>query len=105
MLPVTIRFLIAMIAYAINERMARRVDYLQEEVRVLREMLLAKTGRPWITFTDDQRLRLALKGTGATAVTFGGRRVSLSHPRVRARGKGRGGEVTLPTIDFVAQEN
>jgi hypothetical protein len=45
-LPVTIQFLIAMVAYAINERMARRVQCLQEEVRVLREMLVAKTGRP-----------------------------------------------------------
>jgi hypothetical protein len=32
MLPVTLQFLIALIAYAINERMARRVDYLREEV-------------------------------------------------------------------------
>ena len=36
MLPVTLQFIIATIAYAINERMARRVDYLQEEVRVLK---------------------------------------------------------------------
>jgi hypothetical protein len=43
-----------MVAYAINERMARRVEYLQEEVRVLREVLVAKTGGPRITFTDDQ---------------------------------------------------
>ena len=39
MLPVTLQFTIAMIAYAINERMARRVDYLQGEVRVLKEAL------------------------------------------------------------------
>jgi hypothetical protein len=38
-------------------------------------------------------------GTGTTPVCFGGRRVSLPHPRVRARGKGRGGEVTLPSIE------
>ncbi len=66
MLPVTVQFLIAMVAYAINERMARRVEYLEEEVRVLREMLVTKTGRPRITFTDDQRLRLALKGKALT---------------------------------------
>jgi hypothetical protein len=35
-------------------------------VRVLREMLLTKTARPRITFTDDQRLRLALKGKALT---------------------------------------
>ena len=46
--------------------MARRVQYLQEEVRVLREILLAKTGRPRIAFTDDQRRRLALKGKALT---------------------------------------
>jgi hypothetical protein len=37
MLPVALQFIIAMLAYAINERMAGRVDYLQEEVRVLKE--------------------------------------------------------------------
>jgi hypothetical protein len=66
MLPVTIRFLIAMVANAINGRMARWVEYLQEEVRVLREIVLAKTSRPRITFTDDQRLRLATKGKALT---------------------------------------
>jgi hypothetical protein len=43
MLPVTLQFIIATIAYAINERMARRVEYLQEEVRVLKEALTAAT--------------------------------------------------------------
>jgi hypothetical protein len=33
--PLPFQFIIAMVAYAINERMARRVDYLLEEVRVL----------------------------------------------------------------------
>jgi putative transposase len=37
-------------------------------------------------------------GTATTPVAFGGRHVSLSYPRVRARGKGRG-EVTLPSIE------
>jgi len=62
MLPVTLRFLIAMVAYAINERMARRLGYVQEEVRVLREALLAATGKKRIAFTVEQRQRLALKG-------------------------------------------
>jgi hypothetical protein len=44
MLPVTFQFLSAMLAYAINERMARRLDYVQEEVRVLREALLTARG-------------------------------------------------------------
>ncbi len=39
MLPAPLQFIIAMVAYALNERMARGVDYLQEEVRVLKEAL------------------------------------------------------------------
>ena len=38
-------------------------------------------------------------GTGTTPVCFGGRNVSLPHPRVRVRGKGRGREVALPSIE------
>ncbi len=34
-----------MIIYAINDRMAPRIDYLQEEVRALQETLTAATGR------------------------------------------------------------
>jgi len=67
MLPVTLQFIIATIAYAINERMARRVDYLQEEVRVLKEALVAATGKKRINFTAEQRRRLALKGKALTA--------------------------------------
>jgi transposase len=51
-----------MVAYAINERMARRIDYLLEEVRVLREVYSETTGRKRIPFTDEQRRRLAIKG-------------------------------------------
>jgi len=51
MLPVTFQFLIAMVAYAMNERVARRLDYVEEEVRVLREALLNATGKRRIAFT------------------------------------------------------
>ena len=44
MMPATLQFLIAMIAYAINERMQRKLDYTQEEVRVLKDILVALTG-------------------------------------------------------------
>ena len=44
MLPVTVQFLIAMVAHAIHERMARQFDYVLEEVRVLKESLRAATG-------------------------------------------------------------
>ena len=41
MLPATLQFLITMIACAINERMQRKLDYTQEEVRVLKEIVSA----------------------------------------------------------------
>src|SRR5258708_11208588 len=66
MLPVSLQFIIAMIAYAVNERMARRVDYLQE-ARVLKEGLAAATGKTRIDLSAEQRRRLALKGKELTA--------------------------------------
>jgi len=42
-------------------------------------------------------------GTGSTPVCFGGRNVSLPHPRVRARRRGKGGEVTLPSIEALRE--
>ena len=62
MLPATLQFLITMIACAINERMQRKLDYTQEEVRVLKDMLKAATGSDRIVFTADQRRRLAVAG-------------------------------------------
>jgi hypothetical protein len=62
MVPATLQFLIAMIACAINERMQRKLDYTREEVRVLKEILAALTGNGRISFTADQRLRLAVAG-------------------------------------------
>jgi len=55
MLPVPLQFIIAMITYAINERMARWLEYLLEEVRVLREVYIESTGRKRIPFADDHR--------------------------------------------------
>jgi hypothetical protein len=66
MLPVTLQFIIAMVAHALNERMARRVEYLQEEVRALREALATATGKARISFTPEQRQRLAIKGKALT---------------------------------------
>jgi putative transposase len=62
MLPATLQFLIAMIAYAIIAIMQRKLDYSQEEVRVLKEILVARTGSQRILFTADQRRRLAVAG-------------------------------------------
>ena len=66
MLPLPLQFIIAMVAYAINKQMARRIDYLLEEVRVLREVYTESTGRKLIPFTDKQRRRLAVKGKALT---------------------------------------
>ncbi len=62
MLPATLQFLITMIACAINERMQRKLDYTQEEVRVLKDVLKAATGSDRIVFTADQRRRFAVAG-------------------------------------------
>ena len=43
MLLMTLQFLIVMIASAINDRLQRRFDYVEEERRVLREQLDAAT--------------------------------------------------------------
>jgi hypothetical protein len=50
-----------MVAYAINERMARRIDYLLEEARVLREAHSETINRKRILSTDEQWRRLSLK--------------------------------------------
>ena len=60
MLPATLQFLITKIACAINERMQRKLDYTQEEVRVLKEIVAALTGNGRLSFTADQRRRLAV---------------------------------------------
>ena len=82
MLPAPFQFLIALVAYAINQRMARRVDYLREEVRVLKEALAAATGKTRIDFNAEQRHRLALKGNELTAEE---RRAAAFMSRMRKR--------------------
>ncbi len=62
MLPATLQFFIAMIACAINERMQRKLDYTQEEVRVLKDVVRALTGNGRIAFNADQRGRPATAG-------------------------------------------
>jgi hypothetical protein len=66
MLPLPLQFVMAMVAHAINERMALKLEYLQEEARVLREVFKETTGRKRIPFTDEQRRRLAMKGKTLT---------------------------------------
>jgi putative transposase len=66
MLPVTVQFIVAMLACGLNERMVRKAEYLREENQVLREALRAATGKSRIPFTDEQRRRLATKGKALT---------------------------------------
>ena len=66
MLLLPLQFLLMMVAYAINERLARGLEYLLEEVRVLREIYAETTGRKRIPFTNEQRRRLAIKGRALT---------------------------------------
>ena len=42
--------------------MQRKLDYTQEEVRVLKDVLKAATGSDRMVFTADQRRRLAVAG-------------------------------------------
>jgi hypothetical protein len=53
MLPATLQFLIVMIASAINDRLRRKLDYVEEERRILREQLDAPPGKK-ISFTAQQ---------------------------------------------------
>jgi putative transposase len=62
MLPMTLQFLIVMIASALNDRLQRKLDYVEEERRVLREQLEAGTGGKKLSFTAAQRRRLAEAG-------------------------------------------
>jgi len=62
MLPMTLQFIIVMIASAINDRLQRRLDYVEEERRVLQEQFDAATGGKKASFTNDQRQRLATAG-------------------------------------------
>jgi len=66
MLPLTVQFLVSMVACAINDRLSKRAQYLHEEVRVLREALANATGTTRIRFTPEQRRRLAIKGNALT---------------------------------------
>jgi hypothetical protein len=54
MLPAMLQFLMVMIASAINDRLRRKPDYVDEEGRILREQLDAATGGKKISFTAQQ---------------------------------------------------
>ena len=58
----TLQFLVAMIAAAINDRLQRKLDYVEEERRILKEQLEALSGGKRLSFTAQQRRRLAEAG-------------------------------------------
>ena len=58
MLPATLQFLIVMIASAFNDRLQRKLDYVEEERRILKEQLDATTGGRKLSFSTQQRRRL-----------------------------------------------
>ena len=62
MLPALTQFLVAILACALNEKMQKKLDYTQEEVRVLKEVIKTLTGKKRVPLTDEQRRRLAIKG-------------------------------------------
>ena len=66
MLPMTLRFLIAMIASAFKDRAQRKCVYLEEEVRVLKEQVETLSRGKKLTFTPEQRRRLAIAGKELT---------------------------------------
>jgi hypothetical protein len=62
----TLQFLIAMIAAAINDRRQRKLFYVEEERHILQEQLDALTGGKKLSFTAHQRRRLATAGKQLT---------------------------------------
>ena len=67
MLPATFQFIIAMLASAWTDRLTKKMAYMREEQRILMERLQDVTGKKRLTFTPEQRRRLALKGKELTA--------------------------------------
>jgi hypothetical protein len=66
MLTSAFDFLVVMLGCALNERMQKKLDYTQQEVRALKEVVQHLTGKKRIPFTDTQRRRLAILGKDLT---------------------------------------
>jgi hypothetical protein len=62
----TLQLLVVMIASAIDDRLQRKLDDVEEERRILQEQLDATTGGKKLSFTADQRRRLATAGKQLT---------------------------------------
>ena len=66
MLTSALDFMLVMLACALNERMQRKLDYAQREVRVLKDVVETLTGTKRIPLTDAQRRGLAIVGKALT---------------------------------------
>ena len=68
MLGPVFEFLVAMLACTLNERMQKKLDYSQQEIKVLKEIIEKLTGKKRIPINDEQRRRLAVLGKDLTTV-------------------------------------
>ena len=60
-------FLVVTLACTLNERMQKKLDFAQQEVRVLKDVVATLTGSHRIPLNDDQRRQLAIAGKDLTA--------------------------------------
>ena len=66
MLITMIDFLVVVVACRLNERLQKKLDYTQQEVRALKEVVRTLTGKERLPLTDAQRRRLAIAGKDLT---------------------------------------
>jgi hypothetical protein len=102
MLPATLQFLIVMIASAINDRLQRKLDHVEEERRVLREQLEAATGGKELFFAARQRLRLAEVGKLPTPRSGSDRAEPAPHRSRETRARVAGSRWNCPVVSMPA---
>ena len=66
MLITMIDFLVVVVACRLNERLQKKLDYTQQEVRVLKKVVESLTSKKRRPLTDAQRRRLATAGKDLT---------------------------------------
>ncbi len=59
-------FLVVVVACRLNERLQKKLDYTQQEVRALKEVVESLTAKKRLPLTDAQRRRLAIAGKDLT---------------------------------------
>ncbi|MEE8409740.1 MAG: hypothetical protein V3T05_09060, partial [Myxococcota bacterium] len=66
MLVTMFDFLVVVVACRLNERLQKELDYTQQEVRALKEVVESLTGKKCLPLTDALRRRLAIAGKDLT---------------------------------------